>query len=69
MDPKLEGKYSKRAAYKAIKIAVNCIYLNQKLRPLMSEVVKELKNILDYSDMPGSPLPPPPLSYKRSDAG
>ncbi|PNX99210.1 tyrosine kinase family protein, partial [Trifolium pratense] len=69
MDPKLQGQYSKRAAYRAIKIAVNCIYVEQKLRPLMSEVVKDLKNILDYSDMPGSPLPPPPLSSKGSDAG
>ncbi|GAU47558.1 hypothetical protein TSUD_284250 [Trifolium subterraneum] len=69
MDPKLKGQYTKRAAYKAIKIAANCIYLDQKSRPLMSEIVKELKNILDYSDMPGSPLPPPPLSCKGSDAG
>ncbi|KAK2365819.1 putative serine/threonine-protein kinase PIX7 [Trifolium repens] len=69
MDPNVEGQYTKRAAYKAIKIAVNCIYRDLKSRPLMSEVVKELKNILDYNDMPGSPLPPPPLSFKGSDAG
>jgi hypothetical protein len=69
MDPNVQGQYTKRAAYKAIKIAVNCIYRDLKSRPLMSEVVKELKNILDYNDMPGSPLPPPPLSFKGLDAG
>jgi hypothetical protein len=42
MDPKLEGQYSTKEAYKGMKLVALCLCRDQKLRPLMSEVVKML---------------------------
>ncbi|RHN67570.1 putative protein kinase RLK-Pelle-RLCK-VIIa-2 family [Medicago truncatula] len=62
MDPRMQEQYSKRGAYKAMKIVAHCIYRDKKARPLMSEVVKELKTIIDYNnDIPSSPMPSPLL--------
>nr|XP_027187563.1 receptor-like cytoplasmic kinase 176 isoform X2 [Cicer arietinum] len=70
MDPRLEGQYSARGAYKATKIVTHCLYRDQKARPLMSEIVKLLKRLPDYNnDMPCSPLPPPPLLSKDLQVG
>jgi len=33
-----------------MKITTHCIYQDKKLRPLMSEVVNEVKNIHDYNN-------------------
>jgi len=64
MDPRFQEQYSKRGAYKAMKIVAHCVYRDKKARPLMSEVVKELKTIIDYNnDIPSSPMPSP-LSFK-----
>ncbi|CAL5185860.1 unnamed protein product [Lathyrus oleraceus] len=65
IDPNIKGQYSTRCAYKAMKIVAHCIYGDPKLRPLMSDVVKELQIIFDYNnDRSSSPLPTPPSSFK-----
>ncbi|XP_024641771.1 probable serine/threonine-protein kinase PIX7 [Medicago truncatula] len=62
MDPRFQEQYSKRGAYKAMKIVAQCVYRDKRARPLMSEVVKELKTIIDYNnDIPTSPMPSPLL--------
>ncbi|KAK3119613.1 hypothetical protein QOZ80_9AG0672830 [Eleusine coracana subsp. coracana] len=43
MDPKLEGQYPFRAAYKACSLAYYCLNHNPKARPLMSDVVETLE--------------------------
>ncbi|GJN13935.1 hypothetical protein PR202_gb00695 [Eleusine coracana subsp. coracana] len=43
MDPKLEGQYPVRAAYKACSLAYYCLNHNPKARPLMSDVVETLE--------------------------
>ncbi|GAU30485.1 hypothetical protein TSUD_18650 [Trifolium subterraneum] len=53
IDPKLEGIYSARGAYKAFKLVSLCLSRDQNSRPLMSEIAKVLQNILDCKiDMP-----------------
>jgi hypothetical protein len=47
MDPKLEGQYSTKEAYKGMKLVALCLCRDQKLRPLMSEVVKMLNGALN----------------------
>jgi serine/threonine protein kinase len=43
IDPKLEGQYPFRAAYKACSLAYYCLNHNSKARPLMSDVVETLQ--------------------------
>lgn len=43
MDSKLEGQYSRKGAYVAANLALQCAHIEPKYRPQMSEVV----NILD----------------------
>ncbi|KAH9321030.1 hypothetical protein KI387_015669, partial [Taxus chinensis] len=54
LDPKLEGKYSLREAQKIAYLAHRCLVKQPKARPKMSEVVKQLKRIIETSE-PGSP--------------
>lgn len=65
MDPMLQGKYSARGAYKAMRLATQCCSRDQKSRPLMSEVVNVLKSLPEYKHMPYSSSnnnsPPPSL--------
>ncbi|XP_017438471.2 probable serine/threonine-protein kinase PBL11 [Vigna angularis] len=52
MDPRLEGQYPTKFAHKTMKLAIHCLRLDPKTRPLMSEVLHELKSLHD--DMLGS---------------
>lgn len=54
MDPRLESKYSLTAARKIAKLADSCLVKSAKDRPMMSQVVESLKQIIQISDE-GSP--------------
>ena len=54
MDPRLETKYSLTAAQKIAKLADSCLVKSAKNRPLMSQVVESLKQIIQVS-VEGSP--------------
>lgn len=45
MDSKLEGQYSRRGAYVAANLALQCAHIEPKYRPQMSEVVYILDKI------------------------
>ncbi|KAG4911614.1 hypothetical protein JHK86_052047 [Glycine max] len=50
MDPKLEGQYPMKSARRVMWLATHCIRHNPKSRPLMSEVVRELKSLPLFHD-------------------
>lgn len=50
MDPRFEGQYPIRHAYRAMRLAVECVRHDPSARPLMSEVVGELKSLLARDD-------------------
>ncbi|KAG4914572.1 hypothetical protein JHK87_052129 [Glycine soja] len=50
MDPRLEGQYPMRSARRAMWLATHCIRHNPESRPLMSEVVRELKSLPLFDD-------------------
>lgn len=60
MDPRLESKYSLTAAQKIAKLADSCLVKSAKNRPMMSQVVECLKQIIQVSGE-GSP------SSKKND--
>ncbi|XP_057842775.2 probable serine/threonine-protein kinase PBL8 isoform X2 [Cryptomeria japonica] len=51
MDPRLEGHYSVKAAYKAASLAYQCLSQNPKARPLMKDVVETLEPLQNMKDM------------------
>ncbi|KAL3650146.1 Interface between microtubules and kinetochore protein [Castilleja foliolosa] len=51
MDARIEGQYSAAGALKAATVAVRCLALEPKYRPVMSEVVKALEH-LQNNDSP-----------------
>ncbi|XP_022641933.1 receptor-like serine/threonine-protein kinase At3g01300, partial [Vigna radiata var. radiata] len=76
MDPKFEGQYPIRDAYRAMKLAVQCLRHDPSGRPLMSEVVGELKNLLARDDgvysapsISPSPVPSPSPSIPATSLG
>lgn len=50
MDPRLETQYSLTAARKMAKLADSCLVKSAKDRPMMSQVVESLKQIIQVSD-------------------
>ncbi|MED6123416.1 Serine/threonine-protein kinase pbl34 [Stylosanthes scabra] len=54
LDPRLEGHFSIKGAQKAAQIAARCLSRDPKARPLMSEVVEDLKPLLSLRDMASS---------------
>ncbi|XP_052170165.1 probable serine/threonine-protein kinase PBL19 isoform X2 [Diospyros lotus] len=50
MDPRLKNQYSLNAARKIAKLADSCLSKNPKDRPMMSQVVESLKQIIEVSD-------------------
>ncbi|KAK1401506.1 putative serine/threonine-protein kinase PBL19 [Heracleum sosnowskyi] len=54
MDPRLESKYSLTAAQKIAKLADSCLVKSAKNRPMMSQVVESLRQIIQVSGQ-GSP--------------
>ncbi|GFY90376.1 Receptor-like protein kinase [Actinidia chinensis var. chinensis] len=50
MDPRLGKQYSLAAARKVAKLADHCLLKNAKDRPMMSQVVESLKEIIQASD-------------------
>lgn len=47
IDPRLEGKYPLKSAWKLSKIAIQCLSRNPKTRPKMSEVLEMVNQIID----------------------
>ena len=54
IDPRLEGHFSIKGAQKAAQLAAQCLSRDQKIRPLMSEVVEALKPLPNLKDMASS---------------
>ncbi|KAF5933537.1 hypothetical protein HYC85_029708 [Camellia sinensis] len=50
-DPRLEGHFSVKGAHKAAQLASRCLTRDPKARPLMSEVIEQLKPLPDLKDM------------------
>ena len=50
MDPRLGKQYSLTAARKIAKLADHCLLKNSKDRPMMSQVVESMKEIIQASD-------------------
>ncbi|CAJ1946944.1 unnamed protein product [Sphenostylis stenocarpa] len=56
MDPRFEGQYPVKQAYRAMRLAIHCLRLDPETRPLMSDVVRELQSLLAHDDdMPSGP--------------
>lgn len=51
VDPRLDGRFSIKGAQKAAQLAARCLSRDPKARPLMSEVVEELKPLPAMKDM------------------
>lgn len=54
IDPRLEGHFSIKGAERATQIAVRCLGRDPKVRPMMSQVVQDLKPLLNLKDMASS---------------
>ncbi|CAL5367865.1 unnamed protein product [Camellia sinensis] len=50
-DPRLEGHFSVKGAHKAAQLASCCLTRDPKARPLMNEVIEQLKPLPDLKDM------------------
>ncbi|BFG22418.1 hypothetical protein CerSpe_086920 [Prunus speciosa] len=57
LDPRLEGKYSLKAAQKLAAVASRCLVRQPRSRPKMSEVVEMLNRIMETTDMGSPELP------------
>ncbi|XP_062092994.1 serine/threonine-protein kinase PCRK1-like [Humulus lupulus] len=57
LDPRLEGKYSLKAAKRLASVANRCLVRQPKSRPKMSEVLEILNRIMEATNM-GSPQTP-----------
>ncbi|KAI4351613.1 hypothetical protein L6164_005957 [Bauhinia variegata] len=51
IDPRLDGNFSIKGAWKACVVAARCLQHNPKARPRMSEVVSALTSLLELNDM------------------
>ncbi|KAL7153666.1 hypothetical protein ABFS83_04G184100 [Erythranthe nasuta] len=51
MDNRLEGQYTIDVAQKVAALALKCISLEPRLRPKMEEVVKEIEQLQDFSNL------------------
>ncbi|KAH7276514.1 hypothetical protein KP509_39G010200 [Ceratopteris richardii] len=51
MDPRLEGQYSMKGAYRAATLALGCLNQDAKLRPTMKEVVQLLEPLLNFREI------------------
>lgn len=54
IDPRLEGHFSIKGAQKAAQLAARCLSRDPKVRPLMSEVVEDLRPLPALKDMASS---------------
>lgn len=45
MDIRLDGQYSRDAAYEVVKLALKCLNLDPKSRPRMADVVAALQEL------------------------
>ncbi|KAF4393528.1 hypothetical protein F8388_023332 [Cannabis sativa] len=66
LDPRLEGKYSLKAAKRLASVANRCLVRQPKSRPKMSEVLDILNRIMQTTDM-GSPPQTPLKSLPLDD--
>lgn len=57
LDPRLEGKYSLKAAQKLATVASRCLVRAPKSRPKMSEVLEMVNRIMETTDMGSPELP------------
>ncbi|KAM1710716.1 hypothetical protein ACFX1X_001066 [Malus domestica] len=57
LDPRLEGKYSIKAAQKLATVASRCLVRAPKSRPKMSEVLEMVNRIMETTDMGSPELP------------
>lgn len=57
IDPRLEGKYSLKAAHKLSIVANRCLSRHPKSRPMMSEVLEMVTRIIDPSAETGTSQP------------
>ncbi|KAD4178544.1 hypothetical protein E3N88_27135 [Mikania micrantha] len=51
IDPKLAGQYSVRGTKEMAQLALNCVNLNPKDRPKMSEIIETLEGVQNLKDM------------------
>ncbi|KAK4760074.1 hypothetical protein SAY87_023205 [Trapa incisa] len=56
MDPRLEGQYSEKGAWKAAALAYKCLSRRPKVRPTMSDVVDILEPLKDFADFMVGPF-------------
>lgn len=57
IDPRLEGKYSLKAAHKLSIVANRCLSRHPKSRPMMSEVLEMVNRIIDPAAETGTSQP------------
>lgn len=69
LDPRLEGKYSLRAAQKLAAVANRCLVKQPRSRPKMSEVLEMVTRIVETTTDMGSPqeLPLKSVEYSKDD--
>lgn len=67
MDPQLENRYSLGGARRIAKLADQCLAKNAKDRPMMSQVVESLRQIIRVSDEE-SPSPDKSLDCNEHDS-
>lgn len=70
LDPRLEGKYSLKAAQKLAAVANRCLVKQPRSRPKMSEVLEMVTRIVETTTDMGSPpqeLPLKSVEYSKDD--
>lgn len=69
MDPRLEGKYSLKAAQKLAAVANRCLVRQPRSRPKMSEVLEMINRIVETTTDMGSPqqLPSESVEYSKNE--
>jgi len=67
MDPRFDGQYPIKHAYRVMRLAIHCLRSEARKRPLISEVVAELKSLVEDgmlygfgASTPGASPPAPP---------
>lgn len=70
MDTRLEGQYPQKSAFTAATLAAQCLSIEPKTRPRMSEILASLEELQDAKNVSkdragSSPVPKSPMGHRQ----